>query len=273
MIEGVGELLRRVAAQAVLPRFRRLGTTDIDEKSPGEIVTTADREAETLLTAALLDMAPGSKVVGEEAASAEPGLRDLLRSENRVWLIDPLDGTANFVEGNACFSMMIALVERGQTVASWMLDPPRDVLAVAQRGGGAYIGGARIRTAITAPTLQDMHGAILKRFLPAQIRAEIETREAQVGGIFPGLGCAGQEYPSIATGCEHFALFWRTEPWDHAPGVLFLEEAGGFAARFDGTAYEPADGRSGLLAAQNREVWDIICRHFPVELMKQAVQE
>ena len=258
MIERVSQLIRRVAAEAILPRFRTLQSDDIQEKSPGELVTTADREAEALLTRGLLELLPASAVLGEEAASVQPELYQRLTEETDLWLVDPLDGTSNFVEGKPCFSVMVALVRRGETVASWMLDPLTDKIAVAEKGAGAYLGGERIMTARASPAAHELRGAVLTRFLPPTLRAQIETRRHQVREILPGLRCAGHEYPAVATGGQHFALFWRTEPWDHVPGALFITEAGGCAARIDRTPYAPADQGKGLLVAQNWETWNTV---------------
>jgi fructose-1,6-bisphosphatase/inositol monophosphatase family enzyme len=76
--------------------------------------------------------------------------------------------------------------------------------------------------------------------------------------VLPGNHCAGREDPDILRGVQDFVLFWRTLPWDHAPGVLLLQEAGGVARRFDGTPYEPGDDRNGLLAAANLDVWTAV---------------
>lgn len=260
MIERVAQLMRRTAAQAILPRFRTLHANEIDEKSPGELVTAADREAEALLTAGLLALLPGSAVLGEEAASAQPDSVQRLSGQADLWVVDPLDGTANFVEGKPTFSVMVALMRCGETVASWMLDPLTDKLAVAQKGGGAWLGGQRIATPRTVPDDRDLRGAVLTRFLPAELRLNIEARAPRVGGILPGLRCAGHEYPDVATGAQNFVLFWRTEPWDHAPGALFITEAGGYVARLDGTPYVPLVGGKGLLVAQNRETWQSVVR-------------
>jgi fructose-1,6-bisphosphatase/inositol monophosphatase family enzyme len=70
-----------------------------------------------------------------------------------------------------------------------------------------------------------------------------------------GLGCAGVEYPAIAQGEQHYVLYWRTLPWDHAAGTLLLTEAGGCALRLDGSPYLPADRRLGLLVASNPGIW------------------
>jgi fructose-1,6-bisphosphatase/inositol monophosphatase family enzyme len=255
MIERVAELIRRAAAEAILPRFRALHSDEIEEKSPGELVTAADREAEALLTTGLMEILPGSVVLGEEAAAMQPEIRQRLAQEADLWIVDPLDGTSNFIEGNPCFSVMVALLWRGQTVASWMLDPLTDTLAFAERGSGAYLGGERIVASRTTPEASALRGAVLTRFLPLALRSEIEARAHRVLEILPGLRCAGHEYPGIVTGAQHFALFWRTEPWDHAPGALFITEAGGWVARLDRSPYIPGDQGTGLLVAQNEETW------------------
>ncbi|MES2950710.1 MAG: inositol monophosphatase [Pseudomonadota bacterium] len=255
MIERVADLIRRTAAQAILPRFRALHSNEIEEKSPGELVTAADRESEALLTKGLMELLPGSVVLGEEAATLRPEIHQRLTEEADLWIVDPLDGTSNFIEGKPCFSVMVALLRQGQTVASWMLDPLTNQLAVAERGSGAYLGGERIITSRAAPAVGALRGAVLTRFLPPMLRTEIEGRANRVQEILPGLRCAGHEYPAIATGAQHYALFWRTEPWDHAPGALFITEAGGWVARLDRTPYTPVDQGKGLLVAQNEETW------------------
>jgi fructose-1,6-bisphosphatase/inositol monophosphatase family enzyme len=78
--------------------------------------------------------------------------------------------------------------------------------------------------------------------------------------MLPGLRCAGFEYPAVASAEEHFAVFWRTLPWDHAPGALVLAEAGGHVARLDGRPYRPAEKGAGLLVAQNRAVGESVRR-------------
>lgn len=255
MIERVTELIRRTAAQAILPRFLALHRDDIEEKSPGELVTTADREAETLLTKGLLDILPGSVVLGEEAVASQAELYQRLTEETDLWLVDPLDGTSNFIEGKPCFSVMVALRRGGETVASWMLDPLTDKIAVAEKGSGAYLGGTRIVTPRARPATDALRGAVLTRFLPPDLRATIDGRAQRVLSILPGLRCAGHEYPAVARGEQHFALFWRTEPWDHAPGALFITEAGGWVARLDRRPYTPVDQGKGLLVAQNEATW------------------
>jgi fructose-1,6-bisphosphatase/inositol monophosphatase family enzyme len=258
MNDKVETLMREAAARAILPRFRRLQHHEIEEKTPGEVVTAADREAERILSDGLLALLPGSVVIGEEAASADPALIARLANEASLWLVDPLDGTANFAAGREPFAVMVALVRAGMSVASWMLDPVSGVVCHAERGAGASIAGCRATAPSSCPPLAALRGAVLKRFLPPDVRAAIERRSAAIGAVLPGLLCAGREYPAVVAGEQHFALFWRTLPWDHAPGALFAEEAGAMARRLDGSTYVAGDRRSGLLVAQNEDVWRLV---------------
>jgi fructose-1,6-bisphosphatase/inositol monophosphatase family enzyme len=255
----VGPILREVAEEAILPRFRRLAETEVREKTPGEIVTIADRHAEALLAERLVDLYPGSRVVGEEACAASPGLLERL-DEGAVWLVDPLDGTGNFVAGRGPFAVMAALLISGETVGSWMYAPLSRRLCEAELGGGALVDGRRVRTDPHLPSHEALIGAALSRFMPPQIRERIEAASSAIARLTPGLSCAGAEYPAVARGDRHFALFWRTLAWDHAPGALFLREAGGSVTRWDGSAYLPATPGEGLLIAHNREVADEVAR-------------
>lgn len=260
MIDKVDALLREVAAEVVLPRYQRLTQDEIQEKGPGDLVTIADREAERLLTARLTDLVPGSVVVGEEAVSADPSLMSHLTREPQVWVVDPLDGTANFAAGRRPFAMMVALLRDGQTVASWILDPVDGVLASAERGGGAYLGGERVVFEPGSREPGDLRGPVFGKYIPPDVRTLIAKGAASVGEVLRGQNCAGYEYPAIARDDQQFAVFWRMLPWDHAPGTLLISEAGGVARYFDATAYDPTSSRTGVLIARSPEVWDVLRR-------------
>jgi len=229
---------------------------DPEEKSPGEWVTEADKAGEAFLEPALRSLIPGSLVVGEEAASADPRILDRLASDGNVWLIDPLDGTSNFANGIPPFAIMVALIRKGDTMASWILDPVANQLSISEKGSGSWINSEQIKVREKAPELDMMNGAVLRRFLPHDLAEHVMTVEGRFASLSLGSKCAGHDYPSIANGSMDFALYWRTLPWDHAPGVLFLQEAGGHATRLDGSEYRVADhARSGLLVARNKETW------------------
>lgn len=251
----VAEALRLTARDAIMPVYQR-GEAAPQEVEPGEWVTTADIAAEAMLTPLLLDLMPNSRVVGEEAAHANPALLDALGDRGAVWLLDPLDGTANFAAGQPPFRVMVALLVDGETTASWIFNPISGDLATAMLGEGAYLNTEHITTVQDRPTPEEMQGAVLRRFLPPEIAQRVSQGETHLARVSSGSGCAGVDYIDLARGVLDFVLYWRTLPWDHIPGALFLNEAGGSVLRIDGSRYLAGDhARPGLLAAANPEAW------------------
>ncbi|HVJ51548.1 MAG TPA: inositol monophosphatase [Aliidongia sp.] len=252
-IEAVATLLRDAAAQYIVPRFRRLETGEILEKQPGDLVTIADIETERALAPLLSALIPGSLVVGEEAAAKDPSILDRLGGEDSVWLIDPVDGTANFAAGMPLFAVMVALVQAGGVVGSWIYDPIAGVMATAERGSGAWSGGRRLRVAVPAEPAR-MSGSLTLRFGDRELVRTIAGHADRVGSIF-SLRCAGQEYLTLIQGRAHFALYHRTLPWDHAAGYLLHKEAGGYGRRLDGSAYSPRLHDGGIMLAPDESSW------------------
>ena len=236
-----------------MPRFAMRQPGESEMKAPGEPVTVADREAEAMIAQGLRALLPGARVVGEEACATQPSLLDGL-GEGAVWLVDPIDGTANFIAGRSPFAMMVALLEDGETVGSWILDPLSDRLAIAERGSGAWLNGERIVASGSTPALRDLRGIVSIAFCPADRLAFIKRIRETVGQVLPTARCAGHEYPLVATGQCDFALYWRTLAWDHAPGALLLTEAGGAVTYLDGTSYQPTSRRTGLLLARSNAI-------------------
>ncbi|MET8250158.1 inositol monophosphatase [Micromonospora sp. NPDC005197] len=255
LLDDVGDLLLEAADQVVLPLFRKLDDADVSEKAPGEVVTVADRRAEELISAGLRRLRPGSTVVGEEGVADDPGLLRHLRDSGDVWLVDPVDGTANFAAGRRPFALMVALLTDGRPTAGWILDPLAGTLAAGRADEGTLVNGQPVDVADAVPPLGDLRGAAMTRFLPAEARDRVRAGGRRLGELLPGQHCAGREYLDILTGEQQFTLFWRTLPWDHAPGTLLVRAAGGVARRFDGVDYHPADDGRGLLVAANEQVW------------------
>ncbi|MEC5386880.1 inositol monophosphatase family protein [Uliginosibacterium sp. H3] len=252
-IEAVGNALRALAEQFVLPRFRRLRDGDVMQKAHGEIVTVVDQDVEEALAPQLRALLPGSRVVGEEATSADPGLLDAL-DQGWVWLLDPVDGTSNFAAGREAFAMMVALLRDGVAVASWIYSPISGRLAVAELGSGAFVDGVAVRTVEPAKPAA-LSGVVKTRYLPADFVGTLARGPGGLAAFDEGCGSAGIEYPALVEGHWRFLLYWRTLAWDHVPGSLFVTEAGGHVARLDGSPYLAADVRAGLLAASSHEAW------------------
>ncbi|HEY0271287.1 MAG TPA: inositol monophosphatase family protein [Sphingomonas sp.] len=250
---AVEALMREVGATIMMPRFRTLAAHEIEEKAPEDYVTVVDKASEARLIEGLTASLPGSHVVGEEGVAADPALLGRV-AEGAAWIVDPLDGTGNFAAGRTPFAIMVALAQDGETQAGWILDPVTGRLCHAARGRGAFIDGERV-TAIGSGAPLPI-AALAMRYLPNDIRADIAARAKGCFAIADIPNCAGEQYPRVVTGINDVALFWRALPWDHAPGALILEEAGGRVARPDGSLYRPGEQRAGLLAAATPRLWD-----------------
>jgi fructose-1,6-bisphosphatase/inositol monophosphatase family enzyme len=255
--ERVSRLIADVAAVEIMPRFRKLESHHVIEKAAGDLVTIADRAAEERLTAALADLLPGSTVVGEEAVAADAALLDRLSGDRPVWIIDPIDGTTNFIEGRSEFAVMVCLANRGELVASWIHRPVTGATATAEAGGGAWMEGARVDLQPAPPAAADMSGSLLAgTFGDPRYNKRIQQRRNQVQAVRSSHSAA-IEYWRLLLGDLHFSLFTKLMPWDHAAGVLLHREAGGHGGYIDkGDSYVPADmHRPGLLLAPSEEAW------------------
>ena len=203
-----------------------------------------------MITAGLQRLFPGCLVVGEEAVAADPALLDRLDGAELAFVVDPVDGTSNFVAGLPLFGVMAAAVVDGAVVAGAIHDPVGDDTAVALRGGGAWIwaqDGTRSRLQVApacAPAA--MTGCISWRYMPAPMRAAVVRNMVGLAGV-ADYRCAAHEYRMLAAGHCDYLVFNRLMPWDHLAGWLLHQEAGGYAAHFDGSPYRPGDFTGGLI--------------------------
>ena len=246
-------LMRRVSEEAIVPLYRVLDDAQIEAKAPGDVVTVADRAAEAMLAEALAAFEPSLPVVGEEAAHADPAVQDALAGD--CWIVDPLDGTRNFARGEPPFGMIVARAEGGVARSGWIYGCLSGRFCAAHEGRGAFVDGERIRAKPTGET--PPVAAISLIFM------EEARREAVKRRIMPHYRptdipyCAAEQYPRLALGVNDVSIFERTLAWDHAAGVLWLNEAGGKAARPDGSAYRVDEwAKPGLLGAASPALWD-----------------
>jgi fructose-1,6-bisphosphatase/inositol monophosphatase family enzyme len=260
VLEALAELLKEVSEREILPRWKRLAEGDIIAKpsatDPDDLVTVADRLAESFLTERLPALVPGSLVIGEEAVAQKPSVLDALHGDRPVWLVDPIDGTKNFAAGSGPFGVMVALVEHGQSVLSGIYLSVEQDLYLAERGAGATCNGRRF--VASAPGSAELTGTVYTRLMPPAVRDSLNARPE---GVRPAESpqCAAFEYARLARGDRDFALYYRLFPWDHAPGALLVREAGGVARHplLPGAGeYAPRDDRPLLLVAPDEARWE-----------------
>ncbi len=260
-LDAISDVLKAASAIEIVPRFGRLAAEDVREKRPNDLVTVADEAMERRLTAELTALLPGSLVVGEEAVAADPSIRDRLAGDGWIWVIDPVDGTANFARGHPLVAVILALVYRGETVAGWVLDPLSGSILTAERGSGTWIDGCPWRMA--QPTdLSGQPTIVADRWFPPSLRAELKRRaQALPAGRRP-LFCSGQEYLAFARGEVAGLCAYTIYPWDHAAGALAVSEAGGHVANFYGQPYRPSQRSGGLLIAPSANLWRQTADHL-----------
>lgn len=263
-VDALMTILRDAAKAEILPRFRRLDDSMVRQKSEAiDLVTEADEQAERLIKARVAELAPHALFVGEESVAADPTLLDRLDEADLAVVVDPVDGTANFAAGLPLFAVMAAVVSKGETVAGIIYDPMGDDWFVAEKGAGAFMkrpDGSAVRLKVaTPPTLDQMVGTVSIAFLPTASKPAVLGNLAKVR-VAANYRVAGHDYRLFSSGHTHFVMFNKLMPWDHLAGTLISQEAGGFAARFDGSPYLPSHRAGGLILAPDKETWGLLRR-------------
>jgi myo-inositol-1(or 4)-monophosphatase len=242
------------AGAEVLAGYFRSGRLRVDLKGAHDFVTQADRESEAALVAGLLERFPTHRILAEEGTVHDSA------SSDYEWVIDPLDGTTNFLQGLPVWAISIACRRSDRLLAGVILDPEGGNLFTAARGGGAFWNGRPMRVS-TRPSLA---GAFLATGYPFRARAALDLYLEVFGAVFLSAravrrcGAAALDLAYTAAGVYDGFFEFRLSPWDVAAGALMIEEAGGELSDFDGGGGYLASGNvlagapgvhSGLLAA------------------------
>lgn len=246
--------MRAAADAEIMPRWRSLSDDEVRTKSSEwDLVTDADEQAERHITAALKELVD-IPVVGEEATAKDASLLNLVDGAGAVWVVDPVDGTRNFVAGTEAFGCMVALIDDGRTVASWITYPAVDREIHAAKGVGTFLDGERL----VAPAPADagaLRGALGAKFFSGDGQALMD-RASTLGPAKPIRFCAAWDYLDVVTGATDYVSFTRTLPWDHAPGALICQEAGLTSARPSGAEYLPGEDVHGGILTAHPSVWE-----------------
>ncbi len=247
LTEQVTTLIVTVTDRVVIPRYRRLAPGDVAEKAPGDLVTVADAEAEVELTAALRAGDPDALVIGEEAVAADPGLRAQIDGAEHAWLVDPVDGTGNFVAGNPDFGCLVVELRRGVPVRSWIWQSVHRRLFQATRGEGVRVDGRPWPP--PHPRRPNLVGGVTPEYAAL----------SGVGLAAPMTGSCSADYPLMALGERDYLIHNGKYPWDHWPGVLLLGELGGRVAFADGEPFtSTSPNPTKVIAARTPEIWDAV---------------
>lgn len=231
IVEAAIEAAR--AGGEVLERYwRRLPRGSVSEKRTNDFVTRADRESEEAIVARIHDRYPEDGFLGEEGGRRGAG------GETRTWIVDPLDGTTNFIAGFPFWCVSVAVREGREIVAGAIWDPLRAELYSAERGGGAFRNGERLR--VTGA--ESLDGAFLATGFPFRSKDRIDLYLSLFRELFlharaiRRAGSAALDLASVAAGVFDGFFEFKLSIWDIAAGALLIEEAGGRISDFEGGA-------------------------------------
>ena len=220
----------KAGGEILLASWRNLPHGSVEEKQQNDYVTRADRESEEAILATIRARYPDDSFLGEEGGVREG------RTGARTWIVDPLDGTSNFVSGFPFWCVSIAAQESGELVAAVIWDPLRGELYSAARGEGAYRNGARLSVTPRA----GLAGAFMATGFPFRYRHRIDAYLALFRAVFlearaiRRAGSAALDLACVAAGVFDGFFEFRLSVWDIAAGALLIEEAGGRITDFAG---------------------------------------
>jgi myo-inositol-1(or 4)-monophosphatase len=237
----------RKAGRGLLKDFGEVENLQVSTKGPGDFVSRADKAAESLIREDLMAARPSYGFLGEEDAEIEG------EDPTRRWIVDPLDGTTNFLHGLPHWSISIALEHKGQVVAGVIYDPVKDEMFYAEKGNGAWLNESRLRVSGRHRMIE----SIFATGVPFGGRADLPATLQDLARLMPA--CAGvRRFGSAALDLAYVAAgrydgFWERglHAWDMAAGIVIVREAGGIV--------EPLQQDSDLLKSGA-----IICANEPI---------
>ncbi|WP_187968699.1 inositol monophosphatase family protein [Aquibium microcysteis] len=220
----------RKAGRSLSRDFGEVQNLQVSMKGPGDYVSQADRKAEEIIFTELSRARPGYSFLMEERGAVEG------EDSQHRWIVDPLDGTTNFLHGIPIFAISIALERQGQLQAALVYNPAMDELYTAERGGGAFMNDRRLRVAGRTKLSDSVIGTgipHLGRGHHGNALIELRNVMGEVSGI-RRMGAAALDLAYVAAG--RLDGFWESglSPWDMAAGLLLIREAGGFASDREG---------------------------------------
>ena len=237
----------RKAGRMLLKDFGEVENLQVSAKGPGDFVSRADKAAEAAIREDLMHARPSYGFLGEEGSEIEGD------DPTRRWIVDPLDGTTNFLHGLPHWAVSIALEHKGQIVAGVIYDPAKDEMFYAEKGTGAWMNESRLRVSARHRMIE----AIFATGLPFAGRADLPETIQDLARLLPAtagvrrFGAAALDLAYVAAG--RYDGFWERglHAWDIAAGVVIVREAGGII--------EPLDPKNDLL-----ESGALICANEPI---------
>ncbi|MEM8952414.1 MAG: inositol monophosphatase [Pseudomonadota bacterium] len=225
--------ITRDAGKLALDFFHRRDQLDVELKGMQDLVSIADRQTEDVIRAGLASAFPDDAIIGEEGGTEAAG------AGGPLWIIDPIDGTMNFLRGVPYWSVAVALVVDHKLMMGITYDPVHDELYTARRGGGAYRDGQPIRVSSTDDPKQAVIGATFSFKMSVDDYGRLLTAILSAGSDHRRLGSTALMMAHVSDGRVDACATLLCNSWDVIGGLMLVEEAGGIASDFqDGAALD-----------------------------------
>ncbi|MCK8462985.1 inositol monophosphatase [Aliiroseovarius sp. S1339] len=239
----------RMAGRSLVKDFREVENLQVSRKGAGDFVSKADIAAEKIIRDILMEARPNYGWLAEESDEAKG------KDPTRRWIVDPLDGTTNFLHGLPHWAISIALEHKGEIVAGVIFDAAKDEMFIAEKGKGAWLNQSRLRVSGRSRLIESLFAT----GLPFAGRADLPDTLQDLARILPScsgvrrFGAAALDLAYVAAG--RYDGFWerRLNAWDLAAGLIIVREAGGLVAPIDPEGSILSDGE---LIASNEVIFD-----------------
>ncbi len=243
----------RKAGRSLVKDFREVENLQVSSKGAGDFVSRADVAAEEIIRRELMEARPNYGWVGEESDAVEG------KDPTRRWIVDPLDGTTNFLHGLPHWAVSIALEHKGELVSAVIFDPAKDEMFFAEKGQGAWLNDSRLRVSDRRVMIE----AIFATGVPFGGRPDLPAMLQDMARLLPmtagvrRFGSAALDLAYVAAG--RYDGYWERglHPWDIAAGLLIVREAGGFV---DGIVPDANPLEDGDLISANANIFDAFAK-------------
>ena len=242
--------VREIAREEIMPRFEQVGFL---VKRDGSLLTEADLATDERLRNYLQQNWPDIAFLSEEMTTEEQ--EQMLREEESLWCVDPLDGTSNFAAGFPLFAVSLSLIHKGEVVLALTYDPVRDEAFTAQKGKGAWLNGRPLRCQSSDFPLSNAVAMVDFKRLRPELRQSLVVKAPF--GSQRNIGTCALEWAWMAANRGQLYLHGSMKLWDLAAGTLLLSEAGGYACTLEGeSVFRPAMATRSVVASPDKKLFD-----------------
>ena len=262
IVQFINILLKKVNERVILNYFNNLNSNEIFTKtSDDDFVSIADKKSEELISKELIGFLNIKNFIGEESSYTDKKKYNTLLNEPLVWVVDPIDGTKNYINGKDTFCSMISLVSFSIPIATFIYYPLKNIYVYAFKGFGAYSMNIDTNKITKLSINQTIPKLILgsggTKGIPDPYRKYIlDNLRNNTNRVF--IGSAGIETIMLANNETQFLFHGRVTPWDHSPLDLIIRESGGFVYMAKNKKMFNLNSKGPILAASNNLLWDRI---------------